>query len=197
MWRAAVVCCWQGTVWKGTVHIVCVCVCALIHLSALDSPSVRDESVLTRNYVTRWNKRKRSKQTLSSPGRFHCQSVLCVQPHVWTRDPSGLGSQLNRLFWRNRVRARTLPGQSSFICSVYQSVTGCVYVYGSSRPSWPRCPDSPPLSSASPPERHYRVIQFSSLRTDYYKCSAVKLWLLQVACNHLLLISGFTVLCLN
>lgn len=62
----------------------CVRICARSSiLSVHDShDSAQDESVVTRNYSTWWNKGKRSKQTLISLDRLRCQSVLslCVQP---------------------------------------------------------------------------------------------------------------------
>lgn len=77
MRRAAVVCCWQGTVWKVTGHITCVGVHSSVNLCTVPFPA-RDESLLTRNYVTRWNKGMRSKQTLGSLEDFHCQNVLSL-----------------------------------------------------------------------------------------------------------------------
>lgn len=62
----------------------CVCIRARSSVSSLRDchDSAQDEWVVTRNYSTRWNKRKRSKHTLISPDRLCCQSVLslCVQP---------------------------------------------------------------------------------------------------------------------
>lgn len=77
MRRAAVVCCWQGTVWKVTGHITCVGVHSSVNLCTGPFPA-RDKSLLTRNYVTRWNKGMRSKQTLGSLEDFHCQNVLSL-----------------------------------------------------------------------------------------------------------------------
>lgn len=79
MRRTAVVCCWQGNVWKVTGHITCVSVHSSVNLYAIPF-SAQEESLLTRNYVTRWNKGMRSKQTLGSLEDFHWQNVsLCVQ----------------------------------------------------------------------------------------------------------------------
>lgn len=161
MWRTAVVCCWQGTVWKVTVHIACVCVCvhSSVYLYMILCPLRMNLCWLT---IMRLGETKERDPNRHSAVRTVSIARACClyvsNPRLnqgWL--PSGLGLHLNRLYWRNCVHARTLPGQSSFVCNVYQSVTGCVYVYGSSRPSWPRCPDSPitPLSSSSPfKERH-------------------------------------------
>lgn len=114
------------------LHILCGC--APICLSVHNPLSAHDESV-SRNYSMwlTWNKRKTSRQTLSSPDCLHCQSVLqyVSNPRLnqgWL--PWGLGLQLNRLYWRNRVHARTLPWQSSFILqclSVSDRVCLCVW----------------------------------------------------------------------
>lgn len=110
-----------------------VCLCALICLSGHDSLSARDESLLTRNYATRRNKRMRSKQTLSILELFHRQSVLslCAQS---TSEP-GMTSFRTGLTVKQTFTGETVctpepfPGQSSRLCSVYQSVTGfCLYV---------------------------------------------------------------------
>lgn len=57
-------------------YIMRMCLCALIWLSVHDSLSTPDESVLTRNYATQWNKRKRSKRWRSSFDHLHCWSVV-------------------------------------------------------------------------------------------------------------------------
>lgn len=67
----------------------------------------------------------------------YCSMVsLCVRPKSEPGMTSfRLSLQLNKLYWRNHVHTSTRPEQSSFVCSVHQSATGSVYVYGSSRPS--------------------------------------------------------------
>lgn len=127
-------------------YIMRMCLCALIWLSAHDSPSTPDGSVLTHNYATQCNKRKRSKPRRSSPDHLHCWSslsFLCVSEPEMTLPRPALGSQLHRVYWRNGSHASARPEQSLFVCSVYQSVTACVYMHGSSRPPRPRCPGSP------------------------------------------------------
>lgn len=109
MRRAAVVCCWQRTVWKVTGHITCVPAHSSVNLYAIPF-STREESLLTRNYVTRWNKGMRSKQTLGSLEDFHCQNVLslCVQSTSEAETTSStIELTANRLQWRSRAFARS------------------------------------------------------------------------------------------
>lgn len=131
MWRAAVVCCWQGTVWKLTGRITCVRVHSSVNLCAVPFPA-RDESLLTRNYVTRWNKGMRSKQTLGSLEDFHCQNVLSL--YVQSTSEAETTSFRTELTVKQtpaekRCAPEPLHGLTSFFCNVYQPVTNSVYMW--------------------------------------------------------------------
>lgn len=107
------------------------CVCIRARSSVLSvhgsHESAQDESVVTGNYLTCWNKGKRSKQTLiSGPSPVSG----CIVSHLRLSQrglPSGLGLQLNRLNWRNHVRT----AWAVFIClqrsSVSDRVCLCVW----------------------------------------------------------------------
>lgn len=129
----------------------CVCVCLCVHSSVCTRFSVCSGWISVDTQLCDSMKQKKEIQTDTQlSGRFPLpESVVFVSNACLNQGwlPSGPGLQLNR--W-NRVHARTLPGQSSFVCNVYQSVTACVYVYGSSRPLWPQCPQSPPHPPPSP-----------------------------------------------
>lgn len=139
--RAAVVCCWQGTVWKVTGHITCVPAHSSVNLYAIPF-SAWEEPLLTRNFVTRWNKGMTSKQTLGSLEDFHCQNVLslCVQS---TSEAETTSSTIE-------LTVKQIPVEKQSLCTVWlhffvmfisrwQTLFRC----DSTRFSWPQCPDSP------------------------------------------------------
>lgn len=146
MRRAAVVCCWQGTVWKVTGHITCVPVHSSVNLYAIPF-SAREESLLIRNYVTRWNKGMRSKQTLGSLEDFHCQNMLslCVQST----------SEAEKTSSTTELTVKQTPVEKQSLCTVWLhffvmfiSRWQTLFICDSTRFSWPQCPDStspPPL----------------------------------------------------
>lgn len=141
MWRAAVVCCWQGSVWKVTGRITCVRVHSSVNPCAVPFPA-QDESLLTRNYVTRWNKGMRSKQTLwrISTARMCCHYMS--NPHLRQRRlPSGPSLQLNRLQWRSGARQSLCTvWLHSFVMFISRWQT--LFICDSTRFLWPQCPDS-------------------------------------------------------
>lgn len=143
MQRTAVVCCWQGTVWKVIVHIVCVSMCT--HLSYLYMTLCPLWMSLWWLVITWLDETKERDPNRHSALRTSplpdCVVFMCLNQR-WL--PSGLRLQWSRLCWINHMHARARPERSSFVCNVHQSVTECVYVYGSSRPSWPQCPPQPP-----------------------------------------------------
>lgn len=132
MWRPAVVCCWQGTVRKLTGHIACVSVCT--HPPVHTRLSVYSAWFSVDSQLCDSAKQKNEIQTDTQvPGAFpssECVVIICSIQRLnqgWL--PPGRSLQLNRLYWRNGARARTLPAQSSCLCSVYQWVTGFVYMW--------------------------------------------------------------------
>lgn len=135
---------------KFTVHIACVCVRSSVSLHTSLCLLRMNLCWLAITWLGKTKERdpnRHSALRTVSVARVCCLYVSNPRLNQgWL--PSGLGLQLNRLYRRSGVW--TLPGQSSFVCSVYQPVTGCVYVYGTSRPSWPQCPDSPPAPSPLP-----------------------------------------------
>lgn len=151
MQRTAVVCCWQGTVWKShSTYRVCVHVRSSI-LSVHDSLSTRDESVVTCYYVTWWNKRKRSKQTLSSSDRLRCQIVLSVC--VWAGDDFLQDCACSETDSAGEITCTPAPGPSSLhlfatFISQWHSVFMCTVPVGLHDPNAPALPPSPrhPLS---------------------------------------------------
>lgn len=146
MRRAAVVCCWQGTVWKVTGHITCVPARLSVNLYAIPFPA-REESLLTRNYVTRWNKGMRSKQTLSSLEDFHCQNVLSL----WVQSTSEAETTSST----TELTVKQTPVEKQSLCMVWLHFFvmfirrwQTLFMCDSTRFSWPQCPDStgpPPL----------------------------------------------------
>lgn len=156
MWRAAVVCCWQGSVWKVTGRITCVRVHSSVNPCAVPFPA-QDESLLTRNYVTRWNKGMRSKQTLGSLEDFHCQNVLSLYVQS-TSEAETTSFRTELTVKQTPVEERCAPeplhGLTSFFCNVYQSVTNSVYmwfheVFVTSVPRLNQIPPPPPTPNFS------------------------------------------------
>lgn len=146
MRRAAVVCCWQWTVWKVTGHITCVPAHLSVNLYAIPF-SAREESLLTRNYVTRWNKGMRSKQTLGSLEDFHCQNVLslCVQS---TSEAETTSSTTELTVKQTPVKKQSLCTAWLHFFVMFISRWQTLFRCDSTRFSWPQCPDStrpPPL----------------------------------------------------
>lgn len=146
MRRAAVVCCWQGTAWKVTGHITCVPARLSVNLYAIPF-SAREESLLTRNYVTRWNKGMRSKQTLSSLEDFYCQNVLSL----WVQSTSEAETTSST----TELTVKQTPVEKQSLCTVWLHFFvmfirrwQTLFMCDSTRFSWPQCPDStslPPL----------------------------------------------------
>lgn len=134
MWRTAVVCCWPGSVWEsyGT-GFACVHPSAQTHLSVRTRLSVspRDEFLLTRKIVRLGETKERDPNRHSAPWSTSIPGVCChrmYNPRLnWGWLPAGPDSQLNR--GELVCMPETLPGQSSRLCLVYQSVTGFVYMW--------------------------------------------------------------------
>lgn len=138
---------WQGTVGKVTRHITCVPAHSSVNLCA--SPlAAREESLLTRNYVRRWNKGTGSKHTLGSLEDFHCQDVL-LSLRVQSTSEAGTTSSIFEL------TVKQTPVQKRSLCTVWLhffvmfiSQWQTLFTCDSTRFSWPQCPDSsspPPL----------------------------------------------------
>lgn len=118
---------------------------------------------------------------------------LCVQ---LTSEPGRTSFRTGFTVKQTLLGETACTPEPSFVCNVYQSLTVCVYVYVSSRPSWPRCPQSPQTHPPLP----FHSLQRATLESVsalfswgwlyYYKTSAGKLWLFEVRCSHPLLISS-------
>lgn len=168
--------------------ILRVCLCALIRLFTHDFLSARHDSLLTRNYATRRNKRMRSKQTLRSLEHFHRRSVLSlyVQSRAWTRDDF----LQDGIAVKQTLLEKQCAGQNP-ACSVFMSLQClpvsdrlCLYVV----PVGLHDPDAltqhhPPPPSHSPfpllAANEYRQIQSSHLMTDFI---TIRLRLLSCNC---------------
>lgn len=147
MRRAAVVCCWQGNVWKVTGHITCVSVHSSVNLYAIPF-SAQEESLLTRNYVTRWNNGMRSKQTLGSLEDFHWQNVsLCVQS---TSEAKATSSTVELTVKQTPVEKQSLCTVRLHFFVMFISWWQTPFICDSTRFSWPQCPDS----TSPPPPFH-------------------------------------------
>lgn len=153
MWRTAVVCCWPGSVWEsyGT-GFACVRPSAQTHLSVRTRLSVspRDEFLLTRKIARLGETKERDPNRHSAPWSASIPGVCChrmYNPRLnrgWL--PAGPDSQLNRLFFflGNQCACQKPCLVSLHVFALFISRWQALFICGSSRTSWPRCPDSVP-----------------------------------------------------
>lgn len=158
----------------------CVCPCALIGLICLNHAPVGSGRICGDLQLRDSVKQKKEIQTdthLSGPSPLPEFVVFMCPTHVWTRVDFLQDWAYSETDFAGETTSTPEPrsGRSSFVCRVYQSVTGRVYVYGSSRPSWPHCPDLPPPAWQRRTESV--SVLFPHRWLHFYQSSTIKLWL--------------------